>query len=215
MNFTPVRDPVTGRIDMVPVTRPEWGDYGRCEGVRNAIGHRRYDAMFPDDFDGSLSGVRDMHDATVVEITSLLAPHAPHDAVTALAKLWIDANRLVRDGVTELATVAFSAALDHADGCSGNTLCVVNITSVETILCMYCEHGEMICTPIAHWNDGGSFAIGEVDPSMIDDDMLDTEMQRRRWETTQAEITATRKHAECGAGVVQMDEFRARRTAAG
>ena len=215
MNFTPVRDPVTGRIDMVPATRPEWGDYGRCEGVRDAIGHRRYDAMFPDDFDGRISSVRDMHDATVVEITSLLAPHAPHETVTALAKLWIDANRLVREGATQLATVAFSAALDHADGCDGNTLCVVNITATETIMCMYCDHGEMICAPIAHWNDGGAFSIGEVHADMIDDDMLDTEVQRRRWEATQVEIAAMRKRAECGAAVVRMDEFRARRAAVG
>lgn len=206
MPFKPVRDPVTGRLDMIREVEPEWGEYGRSEGVRNALGHERYDELHPDDFGGAIATVEDLHDAVLVEITSLLAPHCDDGALGKLARSWIDATRLVRDRRMAMATIAFTA--NGTDSCGGKTLTVVNVTDKECVLVSFCPHGEVNTDPVAHWNDGGSFSTALVDDESLDDAMLDHEVQMRRWDMTETAVAAARAQAKRPEGVVDMAAFR-------
>lgn len=211
MSFRPVRDPITGRIDMVPDIRSEWGEYGRSESARNAIGKDRYDSLYPDDFLGNISSVEDMHDATIVEIVSLLAPHTDDEDLGKVTRKWVDAARLVRDGTLRMATIAMSAHV----GDDGLTNITINITNHETVVVMFCSCGDPLYEPIVYWNDNGAFAMGPVDNEAIDDAMINPEIQKRRWETTELAIIAARKQAEQPAGVVDMASFRTLRAVRG
>lgn len=215
MNFTPVRDPNTGRIDMVPKREAQWGDFARNEDARNIIGKERYDAFYPDDFNGEIKTIEDLHDATIVEITALLAPHASTESVSALAREWVDAATLVRDGTLPMATVAFVADLENEDGHDGKSLIAINITVHEAILTMFCSCGDVLNDPLTYWNDEGAFAIATVEEEAIDDGMVSAQVQLRRWDNTKIAVAAKRKLAEQPAGVVDLNAFRQLRAVAG
>lgn len=215
MNFRPVRDPVTGRIDMVPVVKAEWGEYARCDDVAAVIGKERYDRFYPDDFDGQIKGLVDLHDATIVEITALLAPNGDAEMLGRLTRQWVDASALVRDGTLSMATIAFTTTGIGNDGHEGRTLVVLNVTQHETIMVMFCSCGDILDQPIAYWNDAGAFATAGIDDDVLDDAMLDSQIQMRRWETTEIAVAARRKQDEQPSGVIDMAAFRALRAVRG
>ena len=215
-SFTPVRDPVTGRIDMVPYVAPKWGDRTVSEPVRSAIGRERYDTLYPEGFDGMLTDVEHLHDATLVEVTSMLAPHADDDAMGRLARQWIDAARLVRDGTLALATVAFGMHVGNdGDEHEGITFTVLNISMHEIVLSMFCDCGSMKAAPLTYWSDAGAYSTNQVDDDCIDQAMVDLQVQMRRRDDTVLAVSAARKLAERPQGVVDMAAYRILRAVRG
>jgi len=214
MDFRPVRDPDTGRIDMVPFTAPEWGDFGRSEVIRSIFGAERYDALHPDDFDSRLETAHDLHDAGFIEVVSLLAPHVDHVQLGKLSRQWIDATSLVRDGTLRQATVAFSLKIDSRpddNGHGGGKLIVMNATVHEIVLTMFCGCGDMTSPPVVYWNDNGRYSTGPVEPDQIDEAMTDSQIQFRRWDNTKVAVAAKRRQDRQPEGVVDMAAFRSLR----
>ena len=211
-SFTPVRDPATGRIDMVPYVAPAWGDRATSEPVRAAIGRDRYDALYPEGFDGVIRDVEHLHDATLVEVTSMLAPHVDDEAMGRLTRQWIDAARLVRDGTLRMATVAFGMHMDDGEGDDGShdglTYTVLNVTNHEVVLTMFCDCGALKAQPLTYWSDRGTFSTNQIDDEDIDQAMVDLPTQMRRRDDTGLAVAAWRRQAEQPQGVVDIAAFR-------
>ena len=218
-SFTPVRDPITGRIDMVPYVAPQWGDRAVSEPVRSAIGRERYDTLYPEGFDGVLKDAEHLHDATIVEVTSMMAPHADDDSMGRLIRQWTDAANLVRNGTLGRATVAVGMHMAEDDEESGMhagvTYFILNITVHEVVLTVFCDCGEMKTAPITYWSDAGAFSTNQVDDEAIDHGMIDLEIQMRRRDDTVLAVTAARRMAEQPKGVVDMAAFRMLRSVRG
>lgn len=220
-SFTPVRDPVTGQIVMVPKAptpaAPKWGDYGRSDEVRDLIGKERYDAIHPDDFTGEVASVRDVHEVTLVEITALLAPHSPGAAIGVFARNFRGAADMVRSGELRSATVSILSDCysEDDDNHSKEALIAIGITPHEVTLTMFCSRGDVIDDPICYWNDNGGFAMAPIPARNIDDGMVDRTVQMRRIESTRIALAARRKQAECPEGVIDLMAFRQMRAVRG
>lgn len=204
MRFTPIRDPATGRIDMVENIQVEWGVYGRSAAVAQALGTERYDAFYPENFEGVLQGTRDLHDATLVEIISLMAPHVREDGLDALARIWIDAAELVRKRIIPMATMMFGLSIDGI-----RSIIILNVTQHETILVLFDEKGAILTKPLAYWNENGAFSTGIVDTDNVDEQMVDLQFQMRRADNTRLAVAAKRTADEQPEGVISMAAYRA------
>lgn len=207
-SFTPVRDPVTGRIDMVPYVAPQWGDRAVSPAARSAIGPERYDTLYPEGFDGVIRDEEHLHDATLVEVTSMLAPHVDDETMGALVRQWTDAARMVRDGSLRVATVAFGMRMDDDDEHDGITHTVLNISRHEIILTMFCDCGETKAHPLTYWSDRGAFSTNQVDEEDIDPGMVDLDIQMRRRDETSLAVSAARRQAQQPQGVIDMAAYR-------
>lgn len=211
MRFKPVRDPVTGRIDMIPVSRAEWGDKAESPSTSLALGHLRYKAALGMLEEGDLTGVADLHDATLAEITGLLAPHLEDDEVGALARRWIEISRLVRDGTLRMGTLCFQVTMAGND-----TLVALNITNDDIVLTCFCTcHGNVVYPPIVYWNEQGAFSMTQVDDDQVDENMVDTKAQLRRSDLTHTAMVARQAADAQPEGVVDMKAWQTLRIVRG
>lgn len=207
MRFTPVRDPDTGRIDMIENQPVEWGIYGKSAVVAATLGVERYDHFYPLDFLGKLDGTLDLHDATLVEIASLMAPHVLEDGLGILTRSWIDTAAMVRQGLLKTGTIAFSIYIDGE-----RTHITLNVTNSDTVLCLFDEEGILETAPIVYWSENGSFSTAQVEDEQVDGVMIDMQMQMRRSDDTRMAVAAKRLADQQPEGVVSMMAFKALRT---
>lgn len=212
MQFLPAREPANDRTDAPALDRDqtaEWGSYGRSDAVRAVIGAERYDAFHPEGYDGMVGTVDDLHDATIVEITALLRPHADDHVLGALAREWAAGTGLVRDGTIREATIAFTADVSLATGYADKALITLNATAHEVVLTIFCQNGdEVLGPPVVYWSEDGYFSTDRVEDDVIDEDMVDRQSQMMRWERTRAAVEATRAQAALPEGVVGLASFR-------
>jgi hypothetical protein len=214
MTFHPVGDPVAERDDMAPEGRVEWGEYQVCEPVRQALGEARFDAFYPETFDGTLADPADLHDAAFVEMSAIFAPHLDHLELGCLARRWTEVLALIHSGALPCVTLGLKAIMDDPeDGHSTDRIIVLSARHDEVVLSMFCSCGELAVDPVTYWREDDRLCVGTIEGDDIPPAMRDIDLQQHRWETTRSAVDAARRQAELPAGVVDMAAFAALREA--
>lgn len=214
MTLHPEGDPVEGRLDAMPDGKAEWGEYQICEPVRAALGAERYDAFYPETFDGTLPAPADLHDAAFVEMSAIFAPHLDHGDLGHLARRWTDVMGLLRSGALPCVTLGLKTRMDDPeDGHSPDRIIVLSARHDEVVLSMFCSCGDLAVDPVTYWREDDRLCVGTIEGDDIPSAMRDIDLQRHRWESTRSAVDAMRRQAQLPAGVVDMAAFAAIREA--
>lgn len=207
-SFHPVGDPVVEQAHATPEGKVEWGEYQICEPVRAALGAARYDAFYPETFDGMLAEPDDLHDAAFVELSALFAPHLDHRDLGCLARRWTEAMDLLHSDVLPCITLSLKAMMDDPDdGHSTDRIVVLSARHDEVVLSMFCSCGDLAVDPVTYWREDDRLCVGSIEGDDIPTTMRDIDIQQRRWESTRSAMEAVRRQAERPAGVIDMAAF--------
>ena len=199
--YRPQRDPETGQMVMIPVDQRPWGEPGTSPAVVAAVGPLRYD-RYADD---TIEDGREFALIGLVRSAEFLAGHADEETLGRFAR---DFVMIARGHADESILDDCSLVMDFQTSDRGHRLAFTAQITCESVVFSIFDRitGVHIAPPVAFFYDDGDLGKEEAEFSLTLDEMRDEDQATRRM------LNRMRRDAR-PAPVLQMDEFRRRRSA--
>lgn len=212
MKFKAVKDPATGRIDMIPHKEYKWGERLESQIVRDIFGNEKYARFYPERFDGKIKGIEDLHDAVIIDMASMITPHTEEKELYELISNLADAAALVRRNILKNGVITFrmNATPDHDD----DIIIMVSITTHEITITEYDMEGEMGDRPIVYWIENGEIRNDSVPYENMDESMFNASSFNKDINLTGYAIAVDRKQKDYAPNVIDIGAYRLKRYAA-
>jgi hypothetical protein len=198
-SFRAVRDPATGRIDMVPAVQRPWGEPGTSPAVVGAVGQLLYDRCGDDTY----SAGRDFAAIGLVRSAEFLFGHADEDDLGSFARDFMTVARGHQSGSI---VDDCSLVLDFQTSDTGRRLSFTAQMTCESVVFAMFERtqGAHLAPPLAFFYDDGDLGEEEAEFSLTLEELREEDAATRR-------MLAKLRRAARPAAVLDMDAFRARR----